>query len=145
MAGKLCDRCVQMPGRCSVMTAGNYIEERREMKMKSLIAGALLLAIPLSSQAICTLHGNVIRVQNTANEINPKNFIYLRSSTSADSNVYRNDHYYIGSTPDDALAQAASIALANGTTVFVSADAATCPDTGATRIIGNIRAIILAP
>jgi hypothetical protein len=117
------------------------------MKMKSLIAGALLLAMPLSSQAICTLHGNVIRVQNTANEINPKNFIYLRASQSQNTTIYNSNgnHYYLGSTTDDALAQAASIALANSTTVFVSTDASSCPTTGTARVVGNIRAIILAP
>ena len=96
--------------------------------------------------AACNVHGQIVRVQNTDNNINPNNFIYLRGSTSStNANAGLTNYVYIGATTDDSIAIAAGSSLTAGTRTFLTGDAATCPSTGDQRSIGNIRAIIINP
>ncbi len=106
--------------------------------LRVIVVGLALSVMPAAAQATCTITGTMARVTANSDSFSTFHFLYFRAFST--SSVY-----YFGRSFDDMIAEVATTAVANGTKVTVSGDAASCPTSGTGRFIGNVRWVSINP
>ena len=104
----------------------------------AVVFALTVLMYPMESRAECNLTGTIVRIE-TKGTLGSTSLIYFRSPTPITS------HYFISSTDKLQVIVAATVALALQTRVYISGDVTTCPTSGASRKVGNIRTLVLNP
>ncbi len=106
---------------------------------KTLLAVVFgFLFIPLTSYAVCTQSGHIVRVTAWADGVSTVHTIYMK--TFSLSSIY-----YRVTTTDDNMAEIAVTNQASSARVTVQGNAPTCPTTGTGRSMGALRYIVTNP
>jgi hypothetical protein len=103
----------------------------------ALTAGILLL--PMAAQATCTVNGPVVRVTTYDDSYTSTGcYIYMRTGALS-------SYYYYAYSYDDNMCTNAVIAATTGVDAYAQGNASSCPSSGGSRGMGQLRYLIINP
>jgi len=113
--------------------------KKRLLSIVLLVVAAVVLTLPLSADAVCTLYGKITYVVS----YQTGTYIYVTPITSAVTPLGYSYYFWIP-TPSGNLIGTANSANASSKTIYVIGNAAICPSTGISRPGGTATQINIA-